>query len=384
MLFMQPSPLRLLITTPNLDTAGSKYVIADIVQGLDRAIVKPSICVHRKTNSSLERSIKNSVEEFYEIPLRVPTRPRRRFLQTLINTLQVFPRSYDLIHSFDYSSSWTEGLIARLIGKPWIVEKTNMNWGGLHWNIRSLLANHIICYSHRQYDTLFRSSRFSKKVSTIHIGVNLARFQRTAEGSVIREELGLPPNATIVGCVAHLVPVKGHVELLQAFTKVSKDFPKANLVLVGEGERDYRSQLMCLTNELTISDRVFFLGLRNDVPRIMSAFDGLILATRDWGRKEAFGAVLVEAMACGLPVIATKSGGPQDIVVHGETGWLVEPHGSEPLETALRELLFDDHRRSQFGIAARARAEKYFSDKLMVHQYQELYRRIGRGHQHVR
>jgi glycosyltransferase involved in cell wall biosynthesis len=115
------------------------------------------------------------------------------------------------------------------------------------------------------------------------------------------------------------------------------------------------------------------LGLRTDVPRLLPIFDGLILATRSWGRKEAFGAVLVEAMAAELPVIATKSGGPEDIIVPDETGWLVDAEGEEPLASAMKAFVIDNNRRQRFGAAGYKRARDLFSVEMMTEHYQKLY-----------
>lgn len=370
-------PIRLLITTPNLDTAGMKYVVADIVRGLDRSRVLPSICVHRKTGNALERELGQYVERIIEIPLRISTRPRDQFFRQISKTLRIFPRNYDVVHSFDYSSSWSEGVIVALSGLPWVVEKTNMSWGGVHWFLRSVLAKRIVCLSHAQYLSLFRSSILRRKAITIHTGVDLARFGCAVDRVEARKQSGLPTDGVILGCVAHFVPVKGHMELLRAFSQVLKDYPDTYLALAGEGEASYESSIKQLADELDIAGRVFFLGRRDDVPRLLPAFDGFVLATRDWGRKEAFGAVLVEAMACGLPTIATKSGGPEDIVVPGETGWLVEPYGIEPLVQAMRDMLSDEGRRRRYGAAGLVRAETRFSHQKMVHDYQQLYLEVA-------
>jgi len=148
------------------------------------------------------------------------------------------------------------------------------------------------------------------------------------------------------------------------------------LVLVGSGEVAYERELGQLAEELGVQNRVHFLGQRWDVPSLLSSFDGLVLATRNTGRREAFGAVLVEAMAAGLPVIATRSGGPEEIVVPGLTGWLVEPESSEALALAVLEFARDADRREKYGRAGRKRAANHFTAELMVSRYESLYREL--------
>lgn len=371
------NPTRLLITTPNLDTAGSKYVIADIIRGLDRSLVLPSLCVHRLSGTPLEQELREHVEDLIEIPLRVPIKPLRQLVRWAKTVAPRFRGRYDVVHSLDYASNWSEGVAVRLAGIPWITQKTNMVWGKWHWWVRGLLAKRIVCYSDATIKAFYQGWLFKHKTISIHTGVKLSRFTADVDVQRLRDEMGTAPESIVLGCVAHLVPVKGHPELLHAFAKVAVEEERLHLVLIGTGEEAYRRQLEQLTRTLGISACVHFLGERRDVPRLLPGFDGFVLATRNWGRREAFGAVLVEAMATELPVIATKSGGPEEIVVPGETGWLVEADGSEPLAHAMRELVRDAERRRRFGKAGRQRTEAFFSSELMVQQYQNLYREVA-------
>lgn len=373
---MPQQPLRLLLTTPNLDTAGSKYILADLIRCLDRSAIRPSLCVHRRTYTALEREMAGIVDELLELPLRLPARPVFALWQRAGEIAHELRGRFDIIQSFDYASDWQEGLVARRSGIPWIVVKTNLSWNRRWW-LKSLLAQRIVTYSQQQYDLLYKGTVFAQKTSIIHVGIDLTLFEQKqqADKLLIRAELGLPQNAMVLGCVAHLVPVKGHVELIKAFGQVVERDPDTDiyLVLAGGGEPAYETELRNLAAGLGVAERVLFLGLRTDVARLLSGFDGLILATRNWGRKEAFGVVLIEAMASGLPVIATRSGGPEDIVLPGETGWLVEAEGEVPLANAISEFLRDPVRGQRFGAAGRQRARELFSRELMVEKYQQLY-----------
>lgn len=370
------SPLRVLITTPNLDTAGSKYVLGDLITGLDRSNVIPSLCVQRVTNTAYENELKLYVDSFFEMPLRMPIRPSSTFFRRTSQLASQLRGRFDIIHSFDYASVWSEGLIAYQASIPWVMVKTNMSWNKRNWWIRCLLAKKIVLYSEAQYKQLFERTFFAKRSVIINIGININKFihgNYTESAALIKDQIGIPPQAIVLGCVAHLIPVKGHSELIRAFAQARTNSPPAYLALVGGGSVTYEEHLRCIAKEEGISDFVHFLGPRDDVPQLLQAFDGLILATRNWGRKEAFGAVLIEAMASGLPVIATKSGGPENIVVPGETGWLVEADGVEPLAGAIRDFLSNENKRCAFGNAGLMRAHKFFSSEQMVNKYQELY-----------
>jgi glycosyltransferase involved in cell wall biosynthesis len=252
----------------------------------------------------------------------------------------------------------------RLAGIPWVTEKTNLSWDERRWWLRMFVARRIVCLSQAQVRLM---RRWQKKIVVIPTGVDLARFQNAQP--LRRQDFALQSSDIVLACVAHLVPVKGHVKLLHALAAVSQELPELKLLLVGAGEAEYTEALQNLTTSLGIADRVIFVGRSDNVPGLLKMCGGKVLASC----KEGFGAVLVEAMACGLPTIATKSGGPEEIVVPGETGWLVEPDGIQPLAEALHEFLADEERRRRFGIAGRERAERLFSRELMIQRYQQLY-----------
>jgi glycosyltransferase involved in cell wall biosynthesis len=172
--------------------------------------------------------------------------------------------------------------------------------------------------------------------------------------------------------VAQLVPVKGHVELLRAMSQVKDDLPNLKLVLLGNGHAAYARELQQLATGLGMADKVLFWGYATNVPQVLKMCDGKILASR----KEAFPAAVIEAMAAGLPVIATRCGGPEEIVVDGETGWLVQANGAESLEQGMRLFYADANRREAYGQAGQRRAGELYRLDLMIERYQALYESV--------
>ncbi len=361
------SRARVLYTINNLATAGMKHVVADLVSGIDRSLFEPLVGVGCRTGSALESELERRCEVL-EIPAKTPRLPRRHFLARLRETADRLRDVADIAHSFDYASDWTEGLAMRMAGVPWIAEKTNLSWDGRRWWLRSCLARRIVCLSTAQ-QRVMRAWR--AKTVLVPTGVDVQRFADAAP--VERGALSAEADDVLLACVAHLVPVKGHVELLRAMAAVAEDLPRLRLVLVGEGSVAHTNRLRRLADDIGNGDRVLFLGARRNVASVLKACDGKVLATRDEGRREAFGAALVEAMAAGLPVIATRSGGPEDIVVPGETGWLVDASGWEPLALALREFYADADRRALYGINGQKRARSLYGRDLMTRRYEDLY-----------
>ncbi len=367
---LKTMPIRIIYTINNLHTAGSKLVLANLIKRLDRTKFEPVIAVNRKYDVHLERELEK-ISKVFELPLSAATRPRISLPFELWRISHKLKGKADIIHSFKYSSDWTEPLIARLAGIPYIMTKTNLSWNTKRWWIKSFLSNKIVCLSDAQIKLM---AKWRNKIVKIPVGVDIEQFEKATPAS--RHQFGLKKSDIVLVSVAHLVPVKGHIDLIHAFFLVHKELPALKLLLVGTGEPEYVTKLKTLVNSLGLKEKIIFLGESNNVPSILKMSDGKILATRNEGRKEAFGTALVEAMAARLPVIATKSGGPEEIVVNNVTGWLVDANNPEALAQAIREFYQSPQKREQFGRAGFERAKKLYNVNLMVKRYTEIYDEI--------
>jgi len=369
-------PIRILFTINNFDTAGMKYILYDIIKNIDRSLFEPSVCVKRDCDTKLNEEIRKLVKHYIILDCKKHDEMSyKEFLKKAFKSIRTLKKyKFDVQHSFNYSDDWTEGLIAKLAGHKWIYTKTNMNWGSGQWKIKSFFADKIVCLSNAQKRIICKSNKLNKKVVLIPIGINIKKFSFKRDKRIqYRKELGIKEGEFCLVCVANLVEVKGHKELLEAFSLNLKKHPNNKLVLVGGGTQEYTEKLQNLVKELGINKKVIFLGKRTDVPDLLSAFDGFILPTRNIGRKEAFGAVLIEAMAAGLPVIGTRSGGPEDIIVPGKTGWLISPEGVEPIVKAIGELVSNKELRKTYAENGLKRAREMFNLELMIKKHQDLY-----------
>ena len=184
-------------------------------------------------------------------------------------------------------------------------------------------------------------------------------------------ELHLESDALLLGMVCRIVEQKGIPYALQAFQRVSDCFPAANLVIAGDG--DLRPQLEALAQELGIDAKVHWLGWRGDAVDLIAAFDVLLLPSL-W---EGFGLVLLEAMSRLVPVIASRVSAIPEVVVHGETGILVEAREVDELATAMTRLLEDRALRQHMGLLGAARLEEHFSVGRMVSGTVAAYEKVG-------
>jgi len=214
------------------------------------------------------------------------------------------------------------------------------------------------------------------KIVTIHSGVEIDRYMK-AEVNVEekRRSLGLNPNALVVGTVGWLLPIKGPIHLLNAMAHIWRNHPEIRLVFVGKGELE--GKLRAEASRMGVSERVTFLGWRDDIPEIMQILDIFVLPSLN----EGMGRVLVEAMAAGRPVVASKVGGIPDLVEHKKNGFLVGPGDVNGTSLAIKRLLIDRKMRDEMGRMGRAMAQN-FTVKGMVKKIDALYSSLYQEKQH--
>ena len=206
-----------------------------------------------------------------------------------------------------------------------------------------------------------------EKIVTIHSGVEIDRFKDSQVNiEKKKKSLGLNLQSLVVGTVGWLLPIKGPMILLKAMDRVWQKYPDVQLVYVGKGELQETLHTQALQRGL--SDRVKFLGWRDDVHEIMPVFDLFVLPSLN----EGMGRVLVEAMAAGKPVVASKVGGIPDLVKDGKNGLLVEPGDIDGLSFAIQELLSDKKIRDEMGEKGKNMAQSFSVEK-MIEKINDLY-----------
>ena len=184
---------------------------------------------------------------------------------------------------------------------------------------------------------------------------------------VWRAKQGFSEEDVLFVCVARFAAQKNHALLISAFAKGPAADPKAHLVLAGQGV--LRAQLQERVNELGLTNRVHFLGLRRDIPDVLGAADIFALGSDYEGNPLS----VIEAMAAGLPIVSTAAGGVPELLQNGKQGFIVQPGHGEELSEAMVILLKDRDLRRTMGAAAAARAKENFDVSAMVKAYEDLY-----------
>jgi glycosyltransferase involved in cell wall biosynthesis len=210
------------------------------------------------------------------------------------------------------------------------------------------------------------------RIHTIHYGLDPASIQAPPDTrDHLRAALDLPADAPLIGSVCRLIEQKGLIYSLQGFAQIAGQFPTAHYVIAGDGS--LRAELEAAAQTLNLADRVHFLGWRSDPYAIFAALD-LLLAPSLW---EGFGLVFLEAMALGVPILSTRVSAIPEVVIDGETGWLVPPRDPDAIAAALRKALSDPALLRARGDNGRRRLETEFTVQAMVDHTLAVYRGLG-------
>jgi glycosyltransferase involved in cell wall biosynthesis len=325
---------------------------------------------------ALDSEVRRLNIPFLEAPFSVPARPYLTLLPRAFKAARIFrPLKSALWHSFHYTDDYTEPIIARLAGaKGWMYTKKAMGWGSRAWRLRSHLATRIVADNSEMPGIMFRGTGLKHKVRVIHHGIPTTQYAPGLPLKLgLREKLGCQNGEALIGCVAHLVPVKGHPTLLKALAQV----PHARLAIAGRPvDQEYATTLHRMVAELRLGDRVHFLGPVSDVPALLNELDIAVLPTWAKWRMEGCPVALIEAMACACACVATDIPGSRDLVEHGRSGLLVPPEDADALAAGLQQLVASRDLRSRLGQAARRRVLDHFTIEREVAAYEALHDEI--------
>jgi L-malate glycosyltransferase len=223
-------------------------------------------------------------------------------------------------------------------------------------------------------DWLIGEGYDAQNIVVIRNGVDMSRFDEPPAGARLRDELGIAADAPLVTVVSRLTRQKGLENFLEAVAALKPRYPTARFLIVGDvgadpAEWPYRGELTDLAGRLGVTDRVIFTGLRSDIPAVLGCADVAVMPSLN----EALSNVLLESMAAGAPVVATRVGGTPEALHDGQTGLLVPPGDSDAIATAVARLLDDRELATRLGRAARDRIATKFSVSQMVHATEDLY-----------
>lgn len=285
----------------------------------------------------------------------------------------------DVLHAYLPLTNFLGAAVGRLTGVPRVI--TSRRALGTHqdrhplWKRFDRLANrlsHLVIANSEAVaeDTVQRDRLARHKLKVIHNGLDAQRFEVAARHrNGLRRALGLDANTFGIVTVANLIPYKGHVELLRAIPRIQNTTKDLKFYLVGE-DRGMRQTLQALAEDLKVASKVSFLGQRMDIPDLLAAMDLFVLPSHE----EGFSNALLEAMAAGLPVVATDVGGNREALEMGRVGVLVPPRDFVALAASIERLIADDDLCLKLGRAASQCARAKYSMPAMVDAHINCYR----------
>ncbi|MCX7681256.1 MAG: glycosyltransferase, partial [Anaerolineae bacterium] len=306
---MKPIPILHLIT--DLTTGGAQKALLRLLAHLDRSRFSPSVACLYGGYGTIARQMRA-----LGIPVTDLGMTARWRWDAFWRLFRLLRRERPaILHTWMFHANIPGRLLGRLAGIPIVISSERTMGQEARWRycldrLTVPLADRVVCVSQTVADFFVREVGLPQyKIVVIPNGLDLRAFEGLPARQEARAALGLPTGRILVGTVARLVPVKRLDVLLQALVSL----PEADALLVGDGPE--RVWLEALSQELKLAGRVHFAGQQDDVRPWLAAMDAFVLSS-DW---EGLPNVVLEAMACGLPVVATAVGGVAEVVVDGIT-----------------------------------------------------------------
>jgi glycosyltransferase involved in cell wall biosynthesis len=375
--------------------SGAEQVLLDILRGLDRSLYEPHVLC--PAEGRLAEEIKAANVPCRPLPpvnSRFALRPDRilrsvrHFWKAIVATRRhVKELKPDLVHANTIRSGIAASIATVGTGIPVL------------WHVHDILPKHmlstvirvfalasrrtqVIAVSHASAREFCGALPFNGRVRTIHNGVDLDRFPaKSGAPSAFRNELSIPDDAFLVCAVGQVCARKGLSELLNAVASIQERAPQMHLAIVGRAvfkhEEGYLNSLLNAAAASRCADRVHFTGELRDVSSVLQGADLLVLNSR----QEPFGLVLVEAMASGTPVVATRVGGIPEIVRDSENGWLIEKGDTYGLASKLLELSHNPNLLRQAAENGREATCPQFSFQRFQSNLQRVYSEFNSQHQ---
>jgi glycosyltransferase involved in cell wall biosynthesis len=295
----------------------------------------------------------------------------------------VVRHNINLIHAHDYKSDLFAYLLRQwLRRRRFTLLSTAHAWvmlgprGALYrrldlWLMRRF--DHLIAVSHATHDEMVTAGVPPHLISVLHNGIDTEEWAPCPTRPTLREELSLPQAVPVLGYVGRIMPEKDLETWLRAAAVVGQRYPEAQFVLVGEGrDASTLKDLQQLATDLGIGTRVHFPGYRSYLLPVYAAFDLFILTSRREGLPNS----ILEAMAMGVPVVTTDVAGTKELVVHGQTGFVLPQGDVQGIAQAMLTLLDEPHLRQSMGLAGRKRVEQEFSFTGRLQHIEALYARL--------
>lgn len=306
--------------------------------------------------------------------VRVITLPLRRpaDVPSMLRLRKILKeQAVDIVNTHSGVDSWIGAIAAKLAGVPLLVRTRHLNIPLKRsiFNFVHYLPDLYITCGENMRNTLVNQCGFSaERVVSIPTGVPMEFFD-VARNAGAKKALGLDPETPVISNVGILRRVKGHEITFRAVPAVVREFPRARFLIVGDGPR--RQELEHMAEEMDINKYVIFTGFMDDIRAVYACADVAVLSSWSEGLPQS----LLQALACGVPVVATRVGGVPEVVIQGKTGVLVEAGDHEGLARGIIAALRDPAKARQMALAGKELVRNSHSVGHMLDQLEGVYAR---------
>ncbi len=357
-----------MLVVDSLEVGGAERQVVDLALALRRKGYE--VVVACSIAGDLSAALEESGTSVRPLLRRLVKRRLSPVYAWRLRRLLLRSERFDLVHAHIYASAVAAAIATLGTGIPLVItEHTEASW-------QTWRARWVSRWVYRRAERIIAVSTPIRRRLIERDGVHpdLITIVPNAVVSTPEARSEVPPTGLrerpLVGVVARLQPEKGVANFLKAAARVAPRFPEAHFVIAGDGP--LRQELVALAEDLGLRDRVHFLGFRSDASALMGSLDVLVVPSLTEGSP----LVTLEAMAAGVPVVASAVGGIPDQVRHGKEGLLVPPGDTGAMGDAIVALLRDPARARSLGEAGRRRATTEFSHASMVRRIEDVYREV--------
>ena len=372
----RPATLRILFFEPTLAVGGSERLLSSLVTHLDGTLYEPTVCCAYDAGpigAQIGRAGVRVVDRLM--------RSRWDVVGLCRAALAMRQEHFDILYTNNHPLTMLWGSllawIARIPTRIMVVHQTRQPAARLRrWIANRLFRfDAVIASADLQAGYLVRHEGLPlRRMCVIHNGIDANPFEAPVKD--LREEVGLCSGVPVVGIVAVMRPEKAHTVFLQAARIVADEVPNAKFLIVGDGPERERIELEI--DSLELRDRVILYGMSNDMPAVMATINVVVLSSD--AKVETFPVAIMEAMAASRPVVATRVGSLDELVLDGVTGYLVPPQSPSALAARVVSLLRNPMLARSCGEAGRARILSEFTLDAMVERTEQLFEKLSTEH----
>jgi glycosyltransferase involved in cell wall biosynthesis len=377
--------IKLALIITGLNIGGAESMLLKLLHKIDRQAFSPTV-ISLTNFGEIGPKIADLGIPVTTLEMRPDLSSLFSFFRLVVLLRQLKP---DVVHTWMYHADLLGGLAARCAGITaigWCIRNSNVDKNLTKFSTRAMVSlcaqfshwvpRRILSCSEKARQVHIALGYVAEKMMVVPNGFDLSRFKASSEARIsVRNELGLSTEILLVGLIGRFDIQKNHAGFFSAASKLHLRMPDVHFVLAGKGIDSSNIELMGFIEDAGLQANTHLLGLRDDMPRLMSALD-ILVSSSSYG--EAFPNVIGEAMACAVPCVVTDVGDSAWIV--GDTGKTVPAYDMLRLAYAIEDiLLMAPQNRSALGAMARERVSNLFEIGLTVKRYEKFYVELAKN-----